>query len=160
MTDEMATLTSVLSRITGDVLIVKLEAQTDSGDIGFDDVTVTGYCIDLDGNDICDSEQDCVETAGKDCGCMDKTACTYEADATDASADSCFYPGMPFQGAACGSAGQFVYYACGLQLRLRVIGPQLYSENFNDEENCSRWFLSMGLSRMSVGMMSHLRMVG
>ena len=93
------------------------------GEIGFDDITVTGYCIDLDGNDICDSEQDCVETAGKDCGCMDKTACTYEADATDASADSCFYPGMPFQGAACGSAGQFVYYG-SIAAVPPVIGPR------------------------------------
>ena len=70
--------TRSVTSITGDVLIVKLEAQTGTGgEIGFDNITVTGYCIDLDGNDICDSEQDCVETAGKDCGCMDKTACTY-----------------------------------------------------------------------------------
>ena len=58
----------------------------------FDDVTVTGYCVDLDGNDICDSEQDCVETAGKDCGCMDKTACTYEADATRCFGGQLFLP--------------------------------------------------------------------
>ncbi len=70
----------------------KLEAQTGRRRHVFDDVTVTGYCVDLDGNDICDSEQDCVETAGKDCGCMDKTACTYEADATRCFGGQLFLP--------------------------------------------------------------------
>ena len=65
---------------------------------------------------------------------MDKTACTYEADATDASADSCFYPGMPFQGAACGSAGQFVYYDADCSCASEN-WTSAYSENFNDEEN-------------------------
>ena len=87
--DLSGTLTS--STVTGDVLIVKFES-VGSGDMFFDDVTVTGYCVDLDGNDICDSEQDCVETAGKDCGCMDKTACTYEADATRRVGGQLFLP--------------------------------------------------------------------
>ena len=87
--------------------------------------------MDLDGNDICDSEQDCVETAGKDCGCMDKTACTYEADATDASADSCFYSGMLFQGVACGSAGQINTYAADCSCNSSD-WTALYSEDFED----------------------------
>ena len=123
--------TRSVTSITGDVLIVKFES-VGSGDMFFDDVTVTGYCVDLDGNDICDSEQDCVETAGKDCGCMDKTACTYEADATHASADSCFYPGMPFQGAACGSAGQFNFYGSDCNCASSD-WTSVYSENFDDE---------------------------
>ncbi|MDA9001824.1 hypothetical protein N9H08_00020 [bacterium] len=85
---------SGLSTASASSLTIKVSGMGSSGaDLYLTDVSVTGTCIDLDSNGICDDDQNCVDVPAGTCGCTDVTACTYSSTASTNDSDSCQYVG-------------------------------------------------------------------
>ena len=122
------------SGLSGSTLQVKISstcysAQQQSSKVEetwVDNIRVRGYCVDADMNGICDSEQACVDVPAGTCGCLDKTACTYDASATSNDPDQCVYAGGQCQDP---DGGQYFFYDLTCSCTAETF-TSLYMEDF------------------------------